>query len=182
MMNYRINNQVHSGAFYHYPDKSLPLSARTYIDGCSYEYQEVDIETKLSHFGYLAIRNKHFYRELKDNIDKKSKDPQYDGYEDTAKHAMADYISYLRCGDTYDSLSFVYADMSFRQLYLLLVRELKLRYYEYEDFTAHVKCYAFKDYRFDNESIAERFKDDRIGLQAYLTSDQETRRLIKEGK
>lgn len=139
----RPTNIVNERAFEGYDGLCLPRSPRTYLDGCADEFKDINIEQKLYHFGYLATRKVHFYRDLKDNIDNKMKNPQYQDYEDCAKSSFAQYLAYLRSGDEGGCFYYIYKEMPFRKLYLLLVRELKLRYYEYEDYDTRKTCFGF---------------------------------------
>lgn len=138
MYKYKPTNVVHERAFEGYDGLQLPRSPRTYLDGFASEFSDIDRRTKLYHFGFLATRGVDFYQDLRDNIDEKMADPRYHGYEDAARNAFVGYFEEL-CGE--DDR---YNHQSFEALYHLLVTELKVRYYEYEDCDSHEKCYAFK--------------------------------------
>lgn len=138
MYKYKPTNRVCERAFEGFGSMQLPCSPRTYLDGFASEFRDIDQRTKLYHFGFLAIRGVDFYQDLRENIDEKMADPRYQDYEDTARYAFASYLEEL-CGKN-DR----YKYKSFETLYHLLVNELKVRYYEYEDFDSHEKCYAFK--------------------------------------
>ena len=181
MSDIRVKNQICEQAFRDSNEElKLPLGMRCYLDGYAHEFNRVDIETKLYHFGYLAIRKVHFYRELKDNINEKMKQPQYHGYEDCAINSLVRYICYLRTGKENDVFFAFYRRMSFRQLYLMLVRELKLRYYEYNDYRCDKDCYRFNEYIWNSDDIMQRFKGNRQGLIEYIMTVKETRRIKKE--
>ena len=138
MYKYKPTNVVHERAFEGYDGLQLPRSPRTYQEGFASEFSDIDRRTKLYHFGFLATRGVDFYQDLRDNIDEKMADPRYHGYEDAARNAFVGYLEEL-CGE--DDR---YNHQSFEALYHLLVTELKVRYYEYEDCDSHEKCYAFK--------------------------------------
>ena len=138
MYKYKPTNVVHERAFEGYDGLQLPRSPRTYLDGFASEFSDIDRRTKLYHFGFLATRGVDFYQDLRDNIDEKMADTRYHGYEDAARNAFVGYLEEL-CGE--DDR---YNHQSFEALYHLLVTELKVRYYEYEDCDSHEKCYAFK--------------------------------------
>lgn len=138
MYKYKPTNIVCERGFEGFDGLQLPCSPRTYLDGFASEFRDIDRRTKLYHFGFLTTRGVDFYQDLRGNIDEKMADPRYQDYEDTARYAFADYLEEL-CGK--DDR---YKYKSFETLYHLLVNELKVRYYEYEDFDSHEKCYAFK--------------------------------------
>ena len=138
MYKYKPTNVVHERAFEGYDGLQLPRSPRTYLDGFASEFSDIDRRTKLYHFGFLATRGVDFYQDLRDNIDEKMADPRYHGYEDAARNAFVGYLEEL-CGE--DDR---YNHQSFEALYHLLVTELKVRYYEYEDCESNQKSYAYK--------------------------------------
>ena len=138
MIKLRPTNLVCDRAFEGYDGLQLPKSPRTYLDGFACEFNDIDIRTKLYHFGYLASRGVDFYQDLRDNIDEKMSNPQYQDYEDTSRHSFARYLEEL-CGK---NQSYYYK--SFDTLYHTLVKELKERYYEYRDYETNEMCYGFK--------------------------------------
>lgn len=59
----------------HKSNLSLPMSVRTYIDGCAYEYTEIDAWTKLAHIAYLVKRGANLLPEFIEDIERHMENP-----------------------------------------------------------------------------------------------------------
>lgn len=138
MIKNKLTNIVCKRAFDGFDGLQLPHSPRTYLDSLADEFNDIDLNKKLYHFGFLVIRDIDFYHALRENIDEKMADPRYHDYENTARYAFANYLEAL-CG--YKSNDH---QQSFEALYYKLVDELKARYYEYDDFDTNKRYYGFK--------------------------------------
>jgi len=172
-MNYQNPNKICGNAFNCYGETALPKSVRTYLDGGSSEFHEIDIEKKLYHIGYLLKRGHDLYADFRDDIDSHLQNPQYGGYEDEAKRSLEMYISYLRNGKkTYS----VHGDYTFKQLYDMFARKLEKCYHETKDWQTGEDVYEFERHITEDDlrdcngwaEVAERL----VGYDLYFENEE----------
>lgn len=165
----------------HKSNLSLPKSVRAYIDGCAYEYTEIDKWTKLVHIAYLVKRGANLLPEFIEDIERHMEHPAYGDYENTAKKSIAYYIELLRSDNKRD-ISYIAlpGKMSFAALFQLLIEELLYRYWERELENNKVECF-FDEVHYDYDAIAIHYKGDPNATMhyiKYLSTSKETLRNI----
>lgn len=165
----------------HKSNLSLPKSVRTYIDGCAYEYTEIDAWTKLAHIAYLVKRGANLLPEFIEDIERHMENPAYGNYENTAKGSIANYIELLR-SDNKQAISYITlpGKMSFAALFQLLIEELLYRYWERDLDDNKVEC-IFDEVHYDYDAIALRYKGDPDATKhfiKYISTSKETLRNI----
>lgn len=165
----------------HKSNLSLPKSIRTYIDGCAYEYTEIDEWTKLAHIAYLIKRGANLLPEFIEDIERHMEHPAYGDYENTARKSIAYYIELLRSDNKRD-ISYIAlpGKMSFAALFQLLIEELLYRYWERELENNKVECF-FDEVHYDYDAIALHYKGDpnaTVHYIKYLSTSKETLRNI----
>lgn len=141
----------------HTGEQKLPLSVRSYIDGCASEFNKVDEWTKIAHIAYRLKRGVNLLPAFIDDIHRHLEDSAYCGYELTAKQSIAMYIETLRTNnEDFVSYTELPEKMSFPKLFQLLTEEILYRYWEHDTNDGMVECH-FDEVPYGYEEIKSRF-------------------------
>ncbi len=162
----------------HTTEQKLPVSVRSYIDGCASEFNKVDEWTKIAHIAYRLKRGANLLPAFIDDINRHLEDSAYCGYELTAKQSIAMYIETLRTNNE-DFVSYTELPemMSFPKLFQLLTEEILYRYWEHDTNDGKVECH-FDEVPYDYEEIESRFSGNTDDYIKYLATSKETLRNI----
>lgn len=162
----------------HTSEQRLPMSVRSYIDGCASEYNKADEWTKIAHIAYRLKRGVNLLPAFIEDIKRHMEDPSYCGYEYNAKRSIAMYIETLRTNnEDFVSYTELPERMSFSALFQLLTEEILYRYWEHDTNDGKVECY-FDEVHYDYEEIGSRFNDNTRDFVKYISTPKETLRKI----
>ena len=163
----------------HTSEPRLPMSVRSYIDGCASEYNKADEWTKIAHIAYRLKRGVNLLPAFIEDINRHMEAPAYCGYELGAKRSIAMYIETLRTNnEDFISYTELPEKMSFAALFQLLTEEILYRYWEHDTNNGKVECY-FDEVHYDYEEINSRFNGDTRDFVKYISTPKETLRKIE---
>ena len=162
----------------HTTELKLPMSVRSYIDGCASEYNNTDDWTKIAQIAYRVRRGKDLLPAFIEDINRHMEDPAYSGYENTAKQSIASYIETLR-SDFAEDVSYIALPdkMSFTAIFQLFIEEILYRYWEHDTNDGKVECY-FDEVHYSYKEIESRFNGHNYDFDKYLSTSKETLRNI----
>lgn len=158
-------------------DLDLPMSVRSYIDGCACEFGYAEPWDKIAQIAYRVKRGANLLPDFVEDIKRHMENPAYGDYEDTAKRSIATYIEMLRTDEEgFTSATTLPYHMSFKALFNLFIEEIRYRYRERPIDGNRVEC-IFNKVKYDYSEIAARFESERDFVK-YICTSQETLRNI----